>query len=190
MAGPTTLSGITMGNAPGGAMPIKVDFDPLPIILAGKFDKLGLDIRSFREPLKRSIQQVMIPSIAKNFDSGGRPRWPALTTDTEILREANGFSKGPALIRSGLLKRAATQLNLWTITPESAYVADMSVPQAGKSWYGVAQQMGYTGGYGAVTPPRPFLMIQEEDIPEIEEVFLIWIEERMLLAGFSLTPEA
>ena len=190
MAGPTTLSGVTMGNIPSstaGKMGIDVSFDPSPLVIAAAFDKMSLDIRSFKEPLKRSVQQVIIPSIRKNFESGGRPRWAPLVTDTETIREYYGFSSGPPLIRSGLLQRAATQLNIWTIDTQQAYVNDLSAAQGGRVWYGVLQQNGFVGGYGAKTPARPFLMIQEEDTVEIEEVFLTWVEERMVEAGFDLS---
>lgn len=185
MADPAiTGSGLVVGNAPGKVRGVEVTFIPTPAVIAAKFDLLGLDIRSMREPLKRSIQQVIAPSIGKNFRSGGRPeKWKPLAQDTELTRKREARPEGPPLIKSGALMRIAQQLNIWTITPDSAYVDNLT--PAG--WYGALQQRGFTGGYGIKTPARPFLLIQPEDVDEIDIVFDLWLHERALAAGFSAT---
>lgn len=199
-----TVSGLSI--APGlmaHRVSIEMNFEPSIGISAKKIDKLGLDIRSFREPLKRSIQKVMIPSIRMNFDTGGRPPW-------EPLHEFTIYRKGgntQPLIRTGALRRVATQLNIWTITPTMALVADL--PQ--KVWYGKVHQGGYGGGAtkqvvrvknistgafeefeeaggeagsGSI-PARPFIVIQPEDVIEIEMVFGEWLDERIAAAGLG-----
>lgn len=118
------------------------EFKPSIGILARGIDKLGIDIRSFREPLMRSIKLVMIPSFLENFQSQGRPSWEPMAEATEMLREREGTS-GPLLNRTGRLKRVAQQQNIWTVTTESASIRDL--PQ--KVWYGKVQQDGI-GGMG------------------------------------------
>lgn len=118
------------------------EFKPSIGILARDIDKLGIDIRSFREPLMRAIKTVMIPSFRQNFDVEGRPSWEPMAEATEMLREREGTS-GPLLNRSGKLKRVAQQQNIWTVTRESASIRDL--PQ--KVWYGKVQQDGM-GGMG------------------------------------------
>lgn len=148
---------------------------PLPAIVAADVDRLGLDIRSFREPLTRCIKQVMIPSIRKNFVSGGRPAWEPLSEGTIIRR---GYSAWPILNVTGKLQRRATQLNIWTIGFESAQVE--SLPS--DAYYGMFHQGGARRG-NWVLPARPFLVLQEEDIEAMMGVFMTWMTERAILVG-------
>jgi phage gpG-like protein len=119
------------------------EFKPSIGILARDIDKLGIDIRSFREPLMRAIKQVMIPSFRQNFEEEGRPAWESLSEATEVLREREGTS-GPILNRTGKLKRVAQQINIWTVTRESATIRDLPA----KVWYGKVHQ----GGFGGMGP--------------------------------------
>jgi phage gpG-like protein len=173
---------------------VRIDFDlefefrPSMGISAARVDKLGLNIKSFREPLKRSIQQVMAPSFRKNFDVGGRPKWEPLADYTIEKRD----SATPVLIRSGLLRRTIGQFNIWTVDTQKAAILDL--PQ--KIWYGKIHQ----GGYGSRTrrgstgrtkgqikaahiPARPFVLIQTEDYAGIDRVFERWLYERMIGSG-------
>src|SRR6185503_20125327 len=83
------------------ASSVEVNFEPSLALLARRVDKLGADIRSFRVPLKMAIQQVVIPSIRKNFDQGGRPTWEPLSEHT--IRNRKGGTQ--PLVRTGLLRR-------------------------------------------------------------------------------------
>lgn len=189
-----------------------VTFGPTMGIAAGRIAKLGLDIRSFRVPLTRAIKNVMVPSIKRNFDVGGRPAWEPLAEDTVLIRG----DSGPILVRSGTLARVASQMNIWDITTTSAVVRDIP----GDAWYGKVHQGGYAGNsMGALVkkhkgnlsaasaehtrsinaaiasgttlkqgassiPARPFLLFQEEDEIKIHEEFDKWLDERVLAAGF------
>lgn len=187
-------------------------FTPSIGLVARDVEKLGLDIRSFKEPLTRSIKRVVIPSVRKNFAAGGRPEWPALAPDTVKLRG----DSWPILVRSGRLRKAATQFNIWTISETAATVK--SLPS--NAWYGALHQAGI-GGFGGylsaakarlgtgarpvevtklafklldeakgpgghykvAIPARPFIMYQEEDIDNIQEVFADWLAERARKVG-------
>lgn len=155
---------------------LQFEFQPSIGLMARGFDTMGLNIRSFREPLKRSIQQVLAPSFRQNFDVGGRPeRWEPLAEPTVEMR---GSAK-PVLVRSGLLKRTIQQFNIWTVDREKAAIVNL--PQ--KIWYGKVHQGGYgRRGSGqakaAGIPARPFVMIQEQDYKAIDRVFERWLEER------------
>lgn len=118
------------------------EFKPSIGILARDIDRLGIDIRSFRDPLMRAIKTVMIPSFRQNFDSEGRPSWEPMAEATEMLRERDGVS-GPLLNRTGKLKRVVQQQNIWTVTRESASIQDLPP----RVWYGKVQQDG-AGGMG------------------------------------------
>jgi phage gpG-like protein len=167
-----------MGN-PG--MSIAIDIDPNPVILVAQFDKLSLDIRSFKEPLERSVRQVVIPSIKENFDAEGRPdTWEELTPETIMMRDYEGYPEGPILERSGRLRKAATALARWRFTREEA-VGGEEWP--GTAWYAPLHDQGFSTTHVEV-PARPFMLIHLEDEDRIEEVFYEWFAERCLAAGF------
>lgn len=162
------------------AQPILVlEFKPSLEVIKKDLDALGTDIRSFKEPLTRCIKQVMIPSIRMNFDSGGRPRWAPYAASTLEFHENLGLSMPDSLlVKSGALRRTATQLNLWTITKDQAKVNDL--PQ--NVWYGKVHQTGGRGGKGpsaGVIPARPFIMFQDSDGDKIAEIFAKWLDERI-----------
>jgi phage gpG-like protein len=123
---------------------LQFEFKPSVGISARAIDKMGVDIRSFREPLKRVVQQVMAPSFLKNFDQGGRPdAWTPLSEATLELKAARGHGSR-IMIATGALRRVTGQLNLWTITTETATIR--SLPD--KVSYGGIHQQGYGGKGG------------------------------------------
>ncbi len=196
------LSGliVTPGLTQSRVRSIEMHFEPSMGIMARKVDKLGLDIRSFKEPLKRSIRQVMIPSIAQNFTVGGRPPWYPLEDST-----VNKKGSEKPLVTTGKLARNMTYMSIWHIDREKAFIADL--PQ--RIWYGKVHQAGARfnipatgfkivhvsylgttlgrpdkgGGNVGEIPARPFVTVQQQDIEEIERVFELWLNERIVKAG-------
>lgn len=203
-----SLDNLRINPAITAAMMPSLTFEPTIGITTARIDKLGIDIRSFHEPLKRSVQQVMAPSFRKNFDVGGRPRWEEYAEDTvDEIQPRLHRRTHPLLLKSGMMKRTISQLNVWTITRTSAVLNN--VP--GKIWYANIQQAGY-GGKGAKKktvsgrelrqrgvssrglfavktgagtrrvapiPARPFVVLQEEDAKRVHEVFSKWLDERI-----------
>jgi len=189
---------------------VDFEFQPSIGILARNIDKLGTDIRSFREPLTRAVKEVMIPSFRKNFDEQGRPeKWEPLAPYTVQVRK----NTGPILVRSGRLRKVATSFAIWEISQNGAVITSLGQ----KAWYGALMQGG-TPGFGvhldkarkelgegarpsqitrrayeimdesggdkrgmAAIPARPFIMIQEEDEDAITEIFWEWLENRVNL---------
>lgn len=189
-----TVSGL---RTPGGIL--LFEFQPSIGILADKIEKLAGQIDNFREPLVKSVQTVIIPSIRKNFASEGRPPWDPLS---EVTVKRRGGDRGPILRRTGRLERTATQTSIWTITNTAASIQHW--PES--TWYGALHQAGYGGQQakpvkkaskklGVVTaaelmaggtergtgviPARPFIMYQEEDIPKIHEIFDQWLDKKI-----------
>jgi len=169
---------------------VEMTFEPSIGIMARKYDKLGASIKSFRVPLKRAVQEVVIPSIQVNFHKSGRPRWPDLAEST--WRQKGSGEK--ALIRTGALMRRMAQVGIWQIDTEKAMITHM--PE--DVWYGALHQAGHgtyegffdpvkratvnIGGEGAL-PARPFVMLQSEDLPKIDLIFVEWVNERVQRAG-------
>lgn len=90
-------------------------------IYASDIDKLDTALKSWREPLEQARNHVIIPSIFKNFESEGRPRWAPLQKKTIQDRLRLGFQRGPILTRTYRLRKAAVQKNIWEVvsTPGS-----------------------------------------------------------------------
>jgi len=186
-------------------------FQPAPGIVAKDIDRLGLDIRSFKEPLIKAIRTIMMPSIRKNFETGGRPPWDALAPYTVERRG----SSGPILVRTGDLARTASSFSIWTIGQTSASIRSMP----SRVWYGNVHQSGY-GSIGQIArkqlgarataqdiqeralelfmgatpgrqqskiviPQREFAMFQAQDIEAIQEIFIEWVEDRADRVGRS-----
>jgi phage gpG-like protein len=179
-------------------------FTPSLAMSAKAFDKMGLDIRSFRVPLKRAIQQVIAPSIGQNFLANGRPdQWMPYSDQTTTMKmndPKNRYGEGDILRRSGLLWKTMQQYNIWTVTENQAAI--LTLPE--KVWYGAIHQAGYgirassvtegAGGGGAFLSPkqlkeaggsaktyipaRPFAMFQSQDIDKVQEIFADWVLER------------
>lgn len=157
-------------------MPGMYNFDvtvmPPAAILAEDFVTLGLQIKSFHEPLKRSVQQVLAPSIAANFAAGGRPPWAHLADVTLQQKDALGYPPD-ILVRTGKLRRVAQQLNIWTISTDEAYVSDLPGAEYGFFHEGGTEFM----------PQRIFMDVTDRDEDDIANVFENWIGERLASRG-------
>ncbi len=179
------FAGVKSGQASG--LGVDVTLSPAPVIIVGQFVTLGANIRSYREPMTRAIKNVVIPSINKNFESGGRPAWTELAAGTIANRARDGFSPGPILVRTGKMRRAATAFARWQLTRDTAVMgADFPSSAQYGPIHQIADSEDIFGGVGntAFLPGRPFALIQEEDQPKIEEIFVVWIRERLAAHGF------
>jgi len=185
---------------------ISLKFEPSIGIAAGRIEKLGVDIRSYRVPLHAAVRDVMTKSITRNFDMGGRPKWTRLAKGTIDNRVRLGYGAGPILVRSGHLKRVAGQINIWDISRTSAVIRDMPDDTWGK-----LHQQGYEGSGGSpmdigaaltdkkamkalqaqlsggtrsapTIPARPFLVIHPKDEKDIELIFRAWLGARVQAA--------
>lgn len=147
------------------------DFSRDALILAGDLDALATyGIRSFREPLVKSVREVIIPSIRNNFAAEGRPAWAPLAPSTVLSRGASG----PILNRSGRLLKVATQFNIWSYTRDSATIT------------GIESRVKYAKYHQGGTrkmPARPFILLQDEDEEQIERIFYDWLDERIRRVG-------
>jgi phage gpG-like protein len=198
--------GIDISGHKARGMGFDVTIDPTPMLLVAQFNKLGLDIRSFREPLKRSIQQVVAPSLRKNFAARGRPEaWQELADSTYQIKSSKGFGSAAdfPLVRTGRLQTIAGQLNLWKIDGLEG-AATLNLPD--EVFYGGIHQAGSGSDSGGVytrknrrtgqtstvsfgspgyVPQRIWALLQDEDIDGIEDVFESWLQERVRSAGFN-----
>lgn len=146
-------------------------FYPRAKVVANDVDRLRRKIRSFREPLNIALRAVIIPSIKLNFAVEGRPKWAPLAASTVRKRG----SAHPILVRKRKLKRAATQINIWSV---SRY--DLEVT-------GLDEKVHYAKFHQGGTqfmPARPFMLYQDQDIENIERVFMNWLDRKIRESGF------
>lgn len=141
------------------------------LLLANDLDLAALSIKSLREPLTKSIREVVIPSIRKNFDAEGRPPWRPLAEST-VRRRGTAH---PILNDKGTLKKKATQFNIWTIGSDSAAMTGLDSR---------VKYAGYHQGGTRNMPQREFVLYQEQDQRDIEEIFYNFFINR--LEGFNL----
>ena len=196
---PTLPSGLQINPFLTTRQAKTLEFEPSIGFMARRVNKLGADIRSFKEPLLRSIK-YMGSSFDMNFQKGGRPeKWQDLADETWKKK------RGKILDETGALRKAVKQLNIWTVSRDSAFVNDLP----DKVWYGKVHQQGWggqqvtvpnigLGGAGQTTtvtadlaeggiPQRRFIMMQDEDIIIIERIFTDYLGERVLANGFRGT---
>jgi phage gpG-like protein len=154
----------------GSGLAIDISWKPALSLLASGFDTMSTSIKSFKVPLERSIREVMSPSIAENFASGGRPDWTPLS---EFTIQKKGFDT--ILVETGSLASKAPQYNNWTVDGPNgeARLDRLSVE------HGYYHQEGFVNHWTSkFTPARTWAMFQPEDGDRVEEIFWEWLEER------------
>lgn len=142
-------------------------------LVASDFFQLAGDVnvKSLREPLKRTIQQVVAPALQENFDSSGHGTWEPLADVTLAMKGRKGQPSNP-LIATGKLRRKAGQLNVWTINGPAG---EATLDQLSDVEYGYVHQFGST-----TIPQREWAALTSADIEKVEEVFGRWLDERIV----------
>jgi phage gpG-like protein len=192
-----------MSPTQGRRLGIDIDIHPSPVILAAELTAISVEFKDYREPLTNSIKNVMMPSIRKNFDVGGRPSWAPLSAATLSRRayEGSGIT-GRILSRTAALRRRAASFGVWKVNNDEAHVGSLGSGGGGVPWAKLHQE-GFEGsggpigrivrrgvpqlpsatlragdevveGYAGDIPARPFLVIQPEDEDKIAREFHKW----------------
>lgn len=155
-------------------MVVRLSFttDPHPSIWAHGLRELGHSIKSFRDPLEQSRDQVMVPSIADNFAMQGRPRPWARNRPSTIRRKGHDT----VLFETGKLYAAATAKARWEVNSDSLLYGNFpaSVEYAEPTNFGFVNNRTKT-----FVPARQFAMIHPEDESRIQNIFDDWLEMRI-----------
>jgi len=114
-------------------------------------DLIGKQVKDMSKKLN-DVGRLMIGSIHKNFDQGGRPKWPGLSPVTVAEKARKGKDRRP-LIRSGNLRAHIT--------------AGVS---GNKLTVGATEKYAKYHQKGMGVPARPFMLIQREDVPRIVDI--------------------
>lgn len=127
--------------------------------------RMGEAFQDLKEPLTDAVNKVILPSIARNFQVGGRPKWAPLADATLSHPDR---SSGPILVDTGNLREIATSERPWRITKKEA---DMS-KLISMVTYAQYHQTGTRD-----MPQRMFALFQERDARDIEEIFARWVDK-------------
>lgn len=149
------------------------DFKPSIDTVIAHLKKLDNSFDDFREPLKKCISEVVIPSIKANFAAQGRPPWkPWAQSTIDFHKMLNESMSTSLLVHTGELRSTMSTEGVWTITKDEAYIADL--PQ--NIWYGKVHQGGYPGGNSnGPIPARPFVLLTDDEYKKIDAIFYEWL---------------
>jgi phage gpG-like protein len=161
------------------------EFQPSLGIVAKRLTQFGEEFSDMRDPLKKSIKDVMTISILENFISGGRPDWEELAYDT-LKRRAKEGSGTMILVRTGNLAEVASSEGVWSVGKQSATIRDLP----DRVWYGKIHQAGLAGSQFAAgnwfkkyqAAARKSLGPDEDDA-EVDKLAYKMFDKRLLSHG-------
>lgn len=131
----------------------------------------GYKARDLRDPLRKSMDDVVIPAVKEQIGSqGSRSGQPyeSLNADYEVEKVAAvGFAE-PILVRSGEMLKTLTNDTAYRVFRDHARYS----PSSGYAhWH-------QTGGYVEGRPPqRVILNLMPEDYEHIQSIFEAWLAE-------------
>lgn len=148
--------------------------------LLRRLNQLATDTRHVEAPLK-AAGAVMLGSVEKNFRAQGRPvQWePLAGGGGGRRRDGRGrYSKGKA----GRRRRGKILIDKARLKNSISYRLVTAGVEVGTNViYARRHHFGYEGGEGrgrSRTPARPFLLIHDEDIRDIGEIFRRHVEKK------------
>lgn len=127
------------------------------------------------KPAFEVIGEIIQTSILKNFEQGGRPEaWQDLAERTKKQRAKQGKWPGQILVMSGVRGGLMGSISYDAMPDKVVWVANKP--------YAAIQHFGGMAGKGLKTkiPPRPYMMIQDEDWEEIKAALNDFIIEGKL----------
>jgi hypothetical protein len=140
--------------------------------LAGDFSKNG----GFRQPLLRIGKEVVGPSIAQNFESGGRPAWAPTEAPTEQqYRKATNAGGRPTMMVTKKLYNAAKAFARISVKANNMTYGNFPA----RAWYGVVLDRASSSQAAGILHHRPFAVWQEEDVNHASEIFMEWVEQKV-----------
>jgi phage gpG-like protein len=161
---------------------LHIDMYPSGVMLTAMFHDLEDKISRYEDPLRQAIEQVVIPSMLRNFDNEQGPDgpWAALNEATQVIRSREGSGHTILMRTLNLYGGVQASLPLWDIDDEAAVFDSSEVTEYGSFHMTGTRHM----------PARPWAWIDEEGADEIVEVFGDWldvmVDEALPRAAFGL----
>lgn len=123
---------------------------------------VAAQVDNFRPLLNEIAEEVVSPSVKKNFTAGGRPSWSALAPSTLASKVRRGHSSR-ILVATGALEAAASDVSNYVITKDELRASPGSIP-----YWGFHQT-------GEGLPQRTIMMLQAQDRTKINTLFAKFI---------------
>ena len=145
-------------------------FEGLDRILR-RVGQIATNVRHVERPLNQAAEYA-VGSIKRTIFAGGRPKKFAPHAPSTLRSRRKGRGRGGArvLIDTGRLVGSIDK----TVTTDGARIGTNVV-------YAARQHYGYPGGSGrghARTPARPYMLLQDEDIRKIGQLFGVHVARR------------
>ena len=121
--------------------------------------RVGANIRNFKPVLKDIGDEIVGPSIAKNFLAGGRPTWAPLSPETTRTKRAKGHSDR-ILVATGAMEQAASNSARYSVDRNSLEAWPRGIP------YWEFHQTGTQR-----MPQRVIMLLQQADRTAINRLF-------------------
>ncbi len=129
---------------------------------------------AMRQPLLKIAREVLAPSIEQTFRVGGRPKKWKASSPVSTYRLQKGGEGEPTLWVTGKMKRAASALARFKVR-ENTMTYGYFPPTL---WFAMVHDTASVAR-AADIPHRPFALIQSDDIPKIEQIFMDWLESKV-----------
>lgn len=125
-------------------------------------------VDNFEPPLKEIGSDVIAPSVAKNFDAGGRPAWLPLAEST-VQRKSRAGVANPSkiLVHSGAMEAAATDPSNYRVS-----ASELKAAPFGVRYWGFHQA-------GDGVPKRIIMMLQASDRTQVMRIFSNYVRTFM-----------
>lgn len=116
-------------------------------------------------PAMKTIGEIVLTSVQRNFEEGGRPdKWQDLVDVTKHRREKQGRWPGQILVGSGVSGGLLSSISYRAFSD--------NVKISAKKKYAAIHHFGGQAGRGrkVTIPARPYMLLQDEDWREINDV--------------------
>jgi len=141
------------------------------------------------QPVMREIGEIVRTSVERNFAASGRPKW---SESARIKREGGQTLSLTGRLRRSFARPGAVQAGSDRVAVGTNVVyaaihqsggttgAHIIKPKKAKAlfWPGARHPVKSVNHPGSVTPPRPFLMVQNEDWTEVKNVINHYLSMR------------
>ncbi len=149
---------------------------------------LSARLRNLR-PVMKEIGEIVRTSVERNFAAGGRPKWDE---SARVKREGGQTLSLTGSLRRSFARHDAVQAgnDRVAVGTNVDYAAIHQLggktgprvikPKKAKAlfWPGARRPVKSVNHPGSVIPPRPFLMVQNEDWTEIKNVINRYLSMR------------
>lgn len=128
------------------------------------------------EPFFDAVEMHMIDSLTQNFESGGRPqKWHPLAPMTIKLKGSSGILQDKGHLKGSInasnTEKGNLSLKIWAGEKHGLYHQYIDQDPM--------DQFGMTSKGKNKMPMRPFILFQDEDIKEIEQILVKFIDDVM-----------